>query len=188
MNLEEQFEKEVRRLFKSGKSLVAKAEMEGHFGLIQQLILDEIPEPKEGSPRGIILFPNDQMAREFDAYIENAFKQADLTSDLIIEKGMRIKQRNDLYFGTELIIGTPRRLCELYYQNGFNIGELKFCMVMDINSIFKKGLRGYVSRVFESLPKCKKLIFESHGKEDHVKSFYSEFMSPFKRMAENKPE
>ena len=90
-----------------------------------------------------------------------------------------------MYFGTELIIGTPKRLCEIYYQNGFNIGELKFFMVIDVNGIFKKGLRGFVSRVSESLPKCKKLVFESAGKEDAVKAYYSEFIYPFKRLSEN---
>ena len=101
-----------------------------------------------------------------------------------MEKGQRIKQRNDLYYGTELIIGTPKRLCELYYQNGFNIGQLRFFMILDINEIFKKGLRGFVSRVSESLPKCKKIVFETDGKEEHVKLYCQEFLSPFKRLKE----
>jgi hypothetical protein len=57
-------------------------------------------------------------------------------------------------------------------------------MVIDINIIFKKGLRGYVSRISESLPKCKKVIFESAGKEDVVKAYYSEFIFPIKRLSE----
>ena len=182
--MKEDFEKEVRKLFKSGNSLVVKADAANHFSLIEQLVIDEIPEPQEGSPRGIILCTNDEMARALDAFIESAFKQYDLTSDLIVEKGVRVKQRNDLYFGTELIIGTPKRLCEMYYQNGFNIGQLKFFMVLDINIIFKKGLRGFVSRISESLPKCKKLIFESVGKEDYVKAYYSEFLVHFKKLSE----
>ncbi len=186
--MKEEFEKEARKLFKSGKSLVLKGDYSEYFDLLQQLIIDEIPEPREGSPRGIILFSDDQVSRDFNAHIEKTFKEYDLTSDLIIEKGLRIKQRNDLYFGTELIIGTPKRLCEIYYQNGFNIGELKFFMVIDVNGIFKKGLRGFVSRVSESLPKCKKLVFESTGKEDVVKAYYSEFIYPFKRLSENKSD
>ena len=91
-----------------------------------------------------------------------------MTSDLIIEKGQRLKQRNDLYFGTELIIGTPKRLCEMYYQNGFNIGELRFFMILDVNEIFKKGLRGFVSRISESLPKCKKIVFETYTSSQKI--------------------
>lgn len=177
-------EKEIRKVFGSGSSLVVKANPQHYYELIQTLILNEIPEPEEGSPRGLILFSHDQAARDFEAFIQAAFKKHDLTSDLIVEKGQRIKQRNDLYFGTELIIGTPKRLCELYYQNGFNIGRLRFFMILDINEIFKKGLRGFVSRVSESLPKCKKLVFETDGKEEHVKLYCQEFLSPFKRLKE----
>jgi superfamily II DNA/RNA helicase len=178
----EELDKEIKKVFGSGRSLVIKANPENYFELIQQLILNEIPKPEEGSPRGIVLFSEDQGARDFDSFLQAAFKKHDLTSDLIVEKGQRIKQRNDLYYGTELIIGTPKRLCELYYQNGFNIGKLRFFMVLDINAIFKKGLRGFVSRVSESLPKCKKIVFETAGKEDHVKQYYKEFISPLKKL------
>ena len=181
----EELEKEIKKVFGSGSSLVVKANPQDYFDLIQQLILIEIPEPQEGSPRGIILFSHDQAARDFEAFIQDAFKKYDLTSDLIVEKGQRLKQRNDLYFGTELIIGTPKRLCEMYYQNGFNIGELRFFMILDVNEIFKKGLRGFVSRISESLPKCKKIVFETKGKEAHVKLYCQEFLSPFKRLKES---
>ena len=126
-------EKEIRKVFGSGSSLIVKANPQHYFELIQALILNEIPEPEEGSPRGLILFSHDQAARDFESFIQAAFKKHDLTLDLIVEKGQRIKQRNDLYYGTELIIGTPKRLCELYYQNGFNIGQLRFFMILDIN-------------------------------------------------------
>lgn len=182
--MKEEFETKIKKVFRSGTSLAIKPNTDDYHDLILQLILDEIPEPEEGSPRGIVLFSDDQNARDFDAFIQAAFKKHDLTSDLIVEKGQRVKQRNDLYFGTELIIGTPKRLCELYYQNGFNIGELRFFMVLDINEMFRKGLRGFVGRVSESLPKCKKLIIETTGKEESVKSYYSEFMHPFKRLSE----
>ena len=179
---QEEFENEIKKVFRSGNSLVVKGNPKDYFELIQELILMEIPEPEEGSPRGLILFSHDQVARDFDSFISDTFKRNDLTSDLIVEKGQRIKQRNDLYFGTELIIGTPKRLCELYYQNGFNIGELRFFMVLDINEIFKKGLRGFVIRISESLPKCKKIIFETDGKKEHVKLYCNEFLYPLKRL------
>jgi len=182
--MNEEFEAQTRKLFKSGNALVVKADVKTHFKLILQLIIDEIPEPKEGSPRGIALFSNDALATEFNEFIHEAFKKHDLTSDLITEKGHRVQQRNDLYFGTELIIGTPKRICELYFQNGFNVGELKVFMVLDINAIFSKGHKGFVSRLSESLPRCKKLVFESSGKEERVNSYCREFLSPFKRISE----
>ena len=182
--MEEGFEFQTRKLFKSGNALVVKGDVKTNFNLIRQLIIDEIPEPKEGSPRGIVLLSNDKLATEFHEFIQDSFKKLDLTADLVIERGHRVQQRNDLYFGTELIIGTPKRLCELYFQNGFNIGELKLFMILDINEVFSKGLKGFVNRLSESLPKCKKLVFESSGKEERVNIYCKEFLSPFKRISE----
>jgi superfamily II DNA/RNA helicase len=182
--MEEGFEYQTRKLFKSGNALLAKGDVKNNFNLIRQLIIDEIPEPKEGSPRGIVLLSNDKLATEFHEFIQDSFKKLDLTSDLIIEKGHRVRQRNDLYFGTELIIGTPKRVCELYFQNGFNIGELKLFMVLDINEVFRKGFKGFVNRLSESLPRCKRLVFESSGKEERVNAYCKEFLSPFKRISE----
>jgi len=182
--MEEGFEYQTRKLFKSGNALLVKGDVKTNFNLIRQLIIDEIPEPKEGSPRGIVLLSNDKLATEFHEFIQDSFKKLDLTADLVIERGHRVQQRNDLYFGTELIIGTPKRLCELYFQNGFNIGELKLFMVLDINEVFSKGLKGFVNRLSESLPKCKKLVFESSGKEERVNIYCKEFLSPFKRISE----
>ena len=182
--MEEGFEYQTRKLFKSGNALLVKGDVKTNFNLIRQLIIDEIPEPKEGSPRGIVLLSNDKLATEFHEFIQDSFKKLDLTADLVIERGHRVQQRNDLYFGTELIIGTPKRLCELYFQNGFNIGELKLFMVLDINEVFSKGFKGFVNRLSESLPKCKKLVFESSGKEERVNIYCKEFLSPFKRISE----
>jgi len=182
--MEEGFEYQTRKLFKSGNALLVKGDVKTNFNLIRQLIIDEIPEPKEGSPRGIVLLSNDKLATEFHEFIQDSFKKLDLTADLVIERGHRVQQRNDLYFGTELIIGTPKRLCELYFQNGFNIGELKLFMILDINEVFSKGLKGFVNRLSESLPKCKKLVFESSGKEERVNIYCKEFLSPFKRISE----
>lgn len=183
-NMNEEFETQTRKLFKSGNALVAKGDVKTNFNLILQLIIDEIPEPKEGSPRGIVLLSNDKLATEFHEFIQDSFKKLDLTADLVIEKGHRVQQRNDLYFGTELIIGTPKRVCELYFQNGFNIGELKLFMVLDINEVFSKGFKGFVNRLSESLPRCKRLVFESSGKEERVNIYCNEFLSPFKRISE----
>ena len=77
--LKEALDIEARKSFKSGKSLVIKAGFSQYFDLLQQLIIDEIPEPREGSPRGIILFSEDQLARDFGDYIEESFKKHDLT-------------------------------------------------------------------------------------------------------------
>ena len=64
---------------------------------------------------------------------EKATKEIDLTIDLVFDKGSKLKQRNDLFDGTEVIVGTTKRICELYFQNGFNIAKLKLFIVLKLS-------------------------------------------------------
>ena len=116
--------------------------------------------------------------------LEQSFKKLDLTLDLIVEKGQRVRQRNDLFFGTELIVGTPKRICEMYFQNGFNIGELKLFMLLDLNTILKSGNKGFVNRISESLPRCRKVVVETLNREARVSEYIKTFMGGYKSIEE----
>ena len=180
----EDFNGKTRKLLRSGNALVIRSEIETNFELFQDIITDCIPEPKEGSPRGIVICTDDQMARAFAEYLEQRFKKLDLTLDLIVEKGQRVRQRNDLFFGTELIVGTPKRICEMYFQNGFNIGELKLFMLIDLNTILKSGNKGFVNRISESLPRCRKVVVETLNREARVSEYIKTFMGGYKSIEE----
>jgi superfamily II DNA/RNA helicase len=176
----EDFNAATRKLLRAGNALVIQANIEANFSLFEQIVTDCIPEPKEGSPRGIVICSDDQMARSFSEFLEKPFKALDLTLDLIVEKGQRVRQRNDLFFGTELIVGTPKRICEMYFQNGFNIGELKLFMLLDLNTILKQGNKGFVNRLSESLPKCKKVVVETLEREKRITEYIQEFLGRYK--------
>lgn len=182
----EDFNAATRKLLRSGNALVIEATIEANFSLFEHIVTDCIPEPQEGSPRGIIICSDDQTARSFSEFLEKPFKILDLTLDLIVEKGQRVRQRNDLFFGTELIVGTPKRICEMYFQNGFNIGELKLFMLLDLNTILKQGNKGFVNRLSESLPKCKKVVVETQEREKRVTEYIKSFMGGYKTIKEPK--
>ena len=182
----EDFNAATRKLLRSGNALVIEASIEVNFPLFELIITDCIPEPKEGSPRGIVICSDDQTARSFSEFLEKTFRKLDLTQDLIVEKGQRVRQRNDLFFGTELIVGTPKRICEMYFQNGFNIGELKLFMLLDLKAILKQGNKGFVNRLSESLPKCKKVVVETQEREKRVSEYIKSFMGGYKTIKEPK--
>ena len=127
-----------------------------------------------------------QTARSFSEFLEKPFRTLDLTLDLIVEKGQKVRQRNDLFFGTELIVGTPKRICEMYFQNGFNIGELKLFMLLDLNTILKQGNKGFINRLSESLPKCKKVVVETQKREKRITEYLRSFMGGYKSIQELK--
>ena len=139
------------------------------------LVDQAIPQPEEGSPRAIILCTNDAQAREIHAQFVKLAKVKDLTVDLVVEKGNKLQQRNDLFDGTEIIVGTTRRMAELYFQNGYNIKKLKLFVVLGLDEQMRAGHKGYIVRLTESLPKCKSLFFSANTEEERVVSYLDEF-------------
>lgn len=134
-----------------------------------------VPQPEEGSPRAIVLCTSDEQARAIHAQFVKLAKVKDLTVDLVVEKGNKLQQRNDLFDGTEIIVGTTRRMAELYFQNGYNIKKLKLFMVLGLEEQMRAGHKGYIVRLTESLPKCKSLFFATHPDEERAQSYLNEF-------------
>ncbi|MFN6014695.1 MAG: DEAD/DEAH box helicase, partial [Flavobacteriales bacterium] len=116
-------------------------------------VLQKITEASEGSPRAIIVCASDQKAYELHERLEKICRILDLTVDLAHDRGNMLQQRNDIFDGTEIIVGTARRLYELYIQNGYNVSKLKMFILDDALDIFKNGHKMQISRITESFPK-----------------------------------
>jgi superfamily II DNA/RNA helicase len=156
---------DILKTLKGGKSVLVQSENERLLNNLPDLVEYFVPSPEEGSPRILILCPNDELAREVDEHLKDLAKKLDLTVDLLTDKGNSLKQRNDLYFGTEIIVGSVKKVNAMYLQNGFNVALLKCCVVLQMDETIKKGMRGQLVRIAESLPK-KCLYAISHQKND----------------------
>jgi superfamily II DNA/RNA helicase len=167
----------ILKLLNSGKSVLGIAQPNEYELFIPEILLEFIPRPEEGSPRAVVICKNDDSAKAIFESTVKKTKSNDLTIDLILEKGNKLKQRNDLFDGTEIIIGTPKRICELYFQNGFNIGKLKLFVILEIDEQMRAGNRGYISRLAESLPKCRQLIFTRNAEDERTMFYTNEFVS-----------
>lgn len=168
----------IVKAIKSGQSAICVSILSPSILLIQELIVQTIPEPEEGAPRVIILCPDNILAQELANQLASFIKERDLTLDLLLEKGNKVKQRNDLYDGTEIIVGTSRRVCEMYFQNGFNISKLKLFVVLKLDEQVKYGWLGFIGRIAESLPKCKQLLFLTSFGDERITNYVDQFMPP----------
>jgi len=167
------------KTLKAGHSVLSVASPENYNELLPEIVKLFVPEAAEGSPRAIILVANDDEAKIYHEAMSKAVKALDLTVDLVFEKGSKLKQRNDLFDGTEIIIGTTRRVCELYFQNGFNIGKLKLFVILQIDEQIRAGSKGYISRLAESLPKCRQLVFTSVEDEERLTDYLETFVGNY---------
>jgi superfamily II DNA/RNA helicase len=102
----------VRKTLRSTQGVLVNALLAQYEMHLWPLFEEHVPQPEEGSPRAILLCKDDQQARAIHAQFAQLAKAKDLTVDLIVEKGNKLQQRNDLFDGTEIIVGTTRRMAE----------------------------------------------------------------------------
>jgi superfamily II DNA/RNA helicase len=160
---------------KAGKNLMVEGPLDsGKTTSIIFSVLQRVTEPSEGSPRAIIICADDQRARLLHEKFEKLCRPLDLTVDLASDKGNMLQQRNDIFDGTEIIIGNPKRLHDLYIQNGFNVSKLKMFILDDALEILKLGHKMRISRISDSLPKCQHLLFSDNFNDDRIKEYMEE--------------
>ncbi len=153
---------EQKKLFskiREGKNLIVMSE--GGVGLSTMFLitaLHKVPEPEEGSPRVLIICATDAEAMARFEDLKKWSRHMDLTIDLAHEKGKQIQQRNDIFDGTEIVIGTTKRIYDLYIQSGLNLNLLRLFVIDDANQTLIKNNPGFLARFADSLPKCQILI------------------------------
>ncbi len=160
------------KLSKQGKNQLV-------FTSIDQELIDGLhfisfmraPEMLEGSPRVLWFTPSWESAREKVKSFHHLMKRTDVTIEIADDKGKIIEQRNAIFEGAEIIIGNPKRLLELYNQNGIHINQLSLVIIDHAETLCKDPLiLQAIRRISESLPKCQKMIF-SEGTHTRLEAF-----------------
>jgi ATP-dependent RNA helicase RhlE len=174
------FQDKIMTALKSGQHMLASGETgSGKTTAVLFCLLQKISEPGEGSPRGIAICSNDDKAHALFTTLKPLCAKLDLTVDLVHERGNMLQQRNDLFDGTEIIVGTPKRVYDMYIQNGFNVSKLKLFILDDADEIFKKRHKMQISRISESLPKCQHVIFTANSEDIKIKEYCMDNMLYF---------
>lgn len=183
-----EFQERILDAMKSGKNILgAGPEGCGKTTSILLSVLQKIKDPGEGSPRAIVVCASDQKAVELHAELQKICRILDLTVDLAHGKGNMLQQRNDIFDGTEIIVGTARRLYELYIQNGYNVSQMKLFVLDDAETLFKENHKVQISRIVESLPKCQHMLFSTRFTDYRLVEYLDEFV-PFTQLIEAKEE
>jgi superfamily II DNA/RNA helicase len=181
-NIMNPFQEAIFDVLKSGRNILAEGSNScGKTTAIVYSVLEKIKLPEEGSPRAIISCASNDLAEKLHEELTKCAFLLDLTVDLVHDKGNMLKQRNDLFDGTEIIVGTPKRLYELYIQNGYNVGKVKLFVIDDAMQQVKNGNLMQLKRIVESLPKCQFLISTNPFIDKRLEDFIEE-IGPFQKI------
>ncbi|MFN8115872.1 MAG: DEAD/DEAH box helicase [Bacteroidia bacterium] len=124
------------------------------IGTIQKLV-----SAFEDAPRALILVPNEERALAMLEQFKQLSGHTDLRAEAVFESGKIDKQTEAIYFGTDVVIATPKRIMEIYIRKNLNITKIKLLVFDDAETLVKENILSYLERLSLSLPKCQHLLF-----------------------------
>ncbi|MGB1312715.1 DEAD/DEAH box helicase [Bizionia paragorgiae] len=113
----------------------------------------------EDAPRALILVEDKQAALDLQAAFLEFTSRTDLRIYTAYEEHDLEKQKEEIYYGQDIVIATPKRLNKLFFLNAINVTQLKLFIIEDAEFAIKAKYYNDVIRVPESLEKCQFLIF-----------------------------
>jgi uncharacterized protein YifE (UPF0438 family) len=121
-NLDKQYQLESFKKIKSGGDFVVlDSNLEETLIAIFSGILEKTKSPADDdAPRILVILPSENEVLIAEQIWVKLSKRTEIIHTLTTEKGNKIKQRLALFNGADIVLGTPKRSNELYFQNGIN--------------------------------------------------------------------
>ncbi len=127
-------------------------------------------------PRALVVVPNKEKALEMKAEFERLGEYTDLRINTACDNEKIDDQKDKVYMGSDVVIGTPKRLNQLYSLYALNLASIKIFAIDDAESVIKNINYPQIDRLSESMPKAQKVVFASELTE-WLERFSNEFMN-----------
>ncbi|NNE32525.1 MAG: DEAD/DEAH box helicase [Winogradskyella sp.] len=130
----------------------------------------------EDSPRAIVVVKNKVDALALKEEFERFIKHTDLRVYALYDEYDIEKQKEEVYFGQDIVIATPARLSKLYFLNGIHLGEIQFFAIEDADYLGRNNAYNHILRLSESLNKCQYVI-SADEMNSKIQNYRNSFMS-----------
>tara|TARA_R110001592_G_scaffold215820_2_gene469231 strand:- start:3644 stop:4258 length:615 start_codon:yes stop_codon:yes gene_type:complete len=161
------FQKQLIPKIKGGANYIGIAP-EG-AGKTTNLIINTIQKLNgksfEDVPRALIFAKDKQSVLALEEEFNKWIKNTDLRISIAYEEAKIDNQKDVIYVGCDIVIGTPKRLNKIYFQNGLNLANLQLLIIEDAEFLIGTSFHTEIHRIVESLAKCQYLVFSN--KFDH---------------------
>lgn len=153
-------QKEFISKIKSGSNVVLFAEKDtGKTEAFIIAVLHKLQMKAQGDNPRVLIFVKDkqaalQLEERFNAYIEHT----DLRISTVYEERIINHQKDEIYLGADIVIGTPKRTAKLYFLNGINLMELQLVIVEDAEFLTGTSHHTEIHRISQSVNRCQHVI------------------------------
>ncbi|MCT4614792.1 MAG: DEAD/DEAH box helicase [Marinifilaceae bacterium] len=144
---------------KSGKNIcITASQKKGSSCLLAMSVIQKLKTSFEDVPRAVITVGSEDKVKEMGEIFSNLAKHTDLRIVELNSKENLLNQRDRVYFGSDIVIGTPKMFTELYTINGINLNGIKMFVVDDANQLIKDQLFSHLNQFANNVPKCQYVI------------------------------
>jgi|TARA_B100000809_G_scaffold30391_2_gene26379 superfamily II DNA/RNA helicase len=171
------FQKKAIPKIKSGANVWAVApDGSGKTTAIIISTLQKLKDYEEhDNPRVIIFVKDKAAALELEAKFEPYIKHMNLTSYSVYDEQLVQAQKDIIYEGVDIVIGTARRINKLYLMNGINLNDMTTVIIEDANFLPRIDFAKDIVRISEAFEKCQYVVF-SNVYDEKLKLLKNSFM------------
>lgn len=150
----------------------------GRTSLIVMSTVHKLQRAFEDAPRALILVSDMEKALAMKEKFLLFAKDTDLRIYSVSEEGKIEKEAAEIYVGTDILIGTPKRILDLYFVRNLNLNKIKLFAIDDAEMMIKIAAQGHIDRLALSLPKCQHLVFTDNYNEKVEKLIHKFIVAP----------
>ncbi|MFT6844774.1 MAG: ATP-dependent RNA helicase RhlE [Flavobacteriales bacterium] len=165
-------------LAKSGNDIIGIAQTgTGKTAAFLLPILDKLKCAEGDSPRAIIMVPSRELVMQV---VDHAKKMAKYTDFRIMGvfggKGGLQNQREELAQGVDIVIGTPGRFMELYFERALVLKKVKIMVIDEADRMMDMGFINQIRSILEVVPVKRQNMLFSATFSDYVERLTHEFL------------
>ena len=180
LNIEEAtaFQKNTIPKIKSGANVFAIGpEKSGRTTTLILTTLHKLKDYEEhDNPRVLIFVKDKDSDLELQEQIEVYTEHMNLTLYSVYEEQTVQAQKDIIYEGVDIVIGTPKRLSKLYLMNGINLNDMTTVIIADAQELPRTDFGADIVRIAESFPKCQYIVFSTQY-DEKLKGLKNSFMA-----------
>ncbi len=170
------FQKKLIGQIKSGKDVVAYAKEDAGKSTALAIALAQLLEKeKDDVPRSVYLVPNNEKLEAMEETFDKVCKHTSLRVKLVNTRKNILDQKDDIYFGADIVLAVPERLSELMSIEGLNAIEIKHVIIDDATPLMRHSTLTNIHRILESFPKAQ-LVFCGTTPTDGIERYSANFM------------
>lgn len=130
----------------------------GKTTLLAMSVIQLLKKAEGETPRGIVLVKSKEDAFAFEELFETLGKYTKLRYFTVFDQGIIQYQKDEIYDGIDILIGTPKRVNELMSITGIPLSTIKILAVDDAEMFYTNRTHPVIYRIAQACPKAQIVI------------------------------